>query len=327
MAKFALLGGSLKHTMSPPIHDRLFTLRGRTASYEIIELSEKELSENSDRLRSLDGLNITIPHKIGIIDYCDELAESAKRYHSVNCIDNKNGVHTGYNTDCDGFLRTVSAMGANVFPAVTVWIAPREGQPTACGGVAAYNTYSGRFCAVDADFFYVVVKNPFDQLVGGGGRPSAFFILRADQSNTFGSLFEFAVMPNAAATAILHIQHTIVKIMHHLVEERSNSVFNVSVKRPRADVDFMALFFTVDCPDRVNRVVTVCTGRALNSDDRHFKLSIEKVFVEQTKGALQRAKHARALILNLHNTSPFFESKLNLTKERDFVILVPVPLL
>ena len=112
MAKFALLGGSLKHTMSPPIHDRLFTLRGRTASYEIIELSEKELSENSDRLRSLDGLNITIPHKIGIIDYCDELAESAKRYNSVNCIDNKNGVHTGYNTDCDGFLRTVSAMGA-----------------------------------------------------------------------------------------------------------------------------------------------------------------------------------------------------------------------
>ena len=112
MANYGLLGGSLKHTMSPPIHDRLFTLRGRQFDYEVIELRADELEDNKDKLMSLTGMNITIPHKIGIIAYCDKLADSAKRYNSVNCIDNKNGVHTGYNTDCDGFLRTVSAMGA-----------------------------------------------------------------------------------------------------------------------------------------------------------------------------------------------------------------------
>ncbi|MBR1423737.1 MAG: shikimate dehydrogenase [Ruminococcus sp.] len=134
MGKYALLGGSLKHTMSPPIHDRLFRLRGREYSYEIIELSENDLSANADRLRSLDGLNITIPHKIGIIDYCDKLADSAKRYNSVNCIDSKASVHTGYNTDCDGFLRTVSAMGVSLGGKVLL---------IGCGGV-------GRMMAIES---------------------------------------------------------------------------------------------------------------------------------------------------------------------------------
>ena len=108
--KYAILGETLKHTMSPPIHARLFELKGREFEYEILEVKPEELKDKAEYLNSLNGYNITIPHKIGIIDYTDELDQSAKRYHSVNCVDNKNGRHVGYNTDCDGFLRTVRAM-------------------------------------------------------------------------------------------------------------------------------------------------------------------------------------------------------------------------
>ena len=132
--QYALLGESLKHTMSPPIHERLFALAGRQAEYSIIELKADELEANKDRLLSLAGFNITIPHKIGIIPYCDTLADSAKRYNSVNCIDNKNGVHTGDNTDCDGFLKTIAAMGANLGGRVLL---------LGCGGV-------GRMMAIEA---------------------------------------------------------------------------------------------------------------------------------------------------------------------------------
>ena len=108
--KYAILGETLKHTMSPPIHARLFELKNREFEYEILEVKPEDLKAKSEYLNSLNGYNITIPHKIGIIDYTDELDQSAKRYHSVNCVDNKNGKHVGYNTDCDGFLRTVRAM-------------------------------------------------------------------------------------------------------------------------------------------------------------------------------------------------------------------------
>lgn len=132
--KYAILGESLKHTMSPPIHKRLFELKGREFEYDILEIKPEELEANADYLKSLNGLNITIPHKIGIIKYCDELAESAKRYNSVNCVDNKNGKHTGYNTDCDGFLRTVRAMNVNFGGRVLL---------IGCGGV-------GRMMAIEA---------------------------------------------------------------------------------------------------------------------------------------------------------------------------------
>lgn len=112
--RYALLGGTLKHTMSPPIHSRLFELRGRDFEYEIVEASEEKLFDKAAYLNGLSGYNVTIPHKIGIIDYIDRLDKTAEKYHSVNCVDNKNGVLTGYNTDVDGFLRSLSANGGKL---------------------------------------------------------------------------------------------------------------------------------------------------------------------------------------------------------------------
>lgn len=131
---FALLGETLKHTMSPPIHKRLFEMREREFHYELVEIKPEELKDNAEYLKSLNGFNITIPHKIGIIKYCDDLAESAKRYNSVNCVDSKDGKHTGYNTDCDGFLQTIRAMNVNFGGKVLL---------IGCGGV-------GRMMAIEA---------------------------------------------------------------------------------------------------------------------------------------------------------------------------------
>lgn len=131
---YALLGGKLGHTMSPPIHKALFDLKGREFTYELIELSPGELEANTERLRSLSGFNITIPHKMGIIPLMDKLDETAVRYNSVNCADMKDGVLTGYNTDCVGFLEAIKAMGADLGGRVLL---------AGCGGV-------GRMMAVEA---------------------------------------------------------------------------------------------------------------------------------------------------------------------------------
>ena len=117
MNKFALIGHPLGHSMSPLIHEKLFALSGLDdTSYELVDIAPEDMANSRGLLESLRGLNVTIPHKQAVIPLLDELAESALRYNSVNCISNKDGKLTGYNTDCDGFLRSAEKLpiGGNV---------------------------------------------------------------------------------------------------------------------------------------------------------------------------------------------------------------------
>ncbi|MGN0676096.1 MAG: shikimate dehydrogenase family protein [Oscillospiraceae bacterium] len=135
MAKYGILGYPLGHTMSPPIHKRLFELDGKPdAEYEICEFAPETLADKAAYLNSLCGYNITIPFKVDIIKYIDELDGSAKRYNSVNCVVNRNGRNIGFNTDCYGFLRSLEAGGAKLDGRVL---------QIGCGGV-------GRMMAIEA---------------------------------------------------------------------------------------------------------------------------------------------------------------------------------
>ncbi len=111
MNRYALIGHPLGHSMSPLIHERLFKLSGISDfSYELVDIAPENLSSSENLIKSFRGLNVTIPHKQNVIPFMDELGESAKRYNSVNCISNDNGRLTGYNTDCDGFLRSAELL-------------------------------------------------------------------------------------------------------------------------------------------------------------------------------------------------------------------------
>lgn len=111
MNKFALTGHPLGHSMSPLIHNRLFELSGMTDySYELIDIAPEDIAASRPLIEEYTGMNVTIPHKQAVIALMDELGESAKRYNSVNCIKNDNGRLIGYNTDCDGFLRSAELL-------------------------------------------------------------------------------------------------------------------------------------------------------------------------------------------------------------------------
>lgn len=111
MNKFALTGHPLGHSMSPLIHDRLFALSGFDAEpYQLLDIAPEDIPSSRDVFAEYFGMNVTIPHKQAVIPLMDELGDSAKRYSSVNCIKNDNGRLIGYNTDCDGFLRSVELL-------------------------------------------------------------------------------------------------------------------------------------------------------------------------------------------------------------------------
>lgn len=132
MRKFCLIGHPLGHSLSPQIHTRLFELSGEKVEYTLEDITPEDLKNKFGFLSEFDGFNITIPHKVGIIDYCDELSEGAERYKSVNCV--KNGEKKiGYNTDCIGFTKSIELLGASLGSKVML---------IGCGGV-------GRMMAIE----------------------------------------------------------------------------------------------------------------------------------------------------------------------------------
>ena len=56
------------------------------------------------------GFNCSIPHKVAILDYLDELAPSAAIIGAVNCVINDSGRLTGENTDGQGFVNALRTL-------------------------------------------------------------------------------------------------------------------------------------------------------------------------------------------------------------------------
>ncbi|MDE7121156.1 MAG: shikimate dehydrogenase [Oscillospiraceae bacterium] len=112
--QYTLIGYPLGHSMSPWIHEKLFSLFGKNGTYTLTEIAPEELAGKLPALKKLNGFNITIPYKTDILPYLDYMDGTAQRYASVNCVavteDQK--LH-GYNTDCTGFLRSVQDMPLN----------------------------------------------------------------------------------------------------------------------------------------------------------------------------------------------------------------------
>lgn len=132
MRKFGLIGHPLGHSLSPQIHTRLFELSGEKVDYQLYDIAPEELAAKYDFLSSLDGFNITIPHKVAIMEYCGALSEGAQRYRSVNCVANGE-VKKGYNTDVMGFTKSIDMLGASLSSSVLL---------IGCGGV-------GRMMAIE----------------------------------------------------------------------------------------------------------------------------------------------------------------------------------
>ncbi|MFC2035292.1 shikimate dehydrogenase [Chloroflexota bacterium] len=108
-----LIGDPVEHSVSPVMHNTAFRETGIDYLYVPLRVKKEELGKAIEGMRAFDmkGLNVTIPHKVAIIQFLDELDQLAERIGAVNTIVNNDGVLTGYNTDASGFLQTLLERG------------------------------------------------------------------------------------------------------------------------------------------------------------------------------------------------------------------------
>lgn len=105
-----LIGYPVEHSLSPMMHNAAFRRLGIDYRYEAVSVNPKHLGdfvEGSLRRPEVRGVNVTIPHKVEVIRYLDEMDQEAAEIGAVNTIVNDDGVLRGYNTDGVGALRAL----------------------------------------------------------------------------------------------------------------------------------------------------------------------------------------------------------------------------
>lgn len=107
--RLAVIGDPIGHSLSPIIHTTVLRELGDEYEYEKVRVEKGGLEEfiNYAKERIFCGFNVTMPHKVDIIRYLDEIDEDAKRYNSVNTVRIKNGRLYGFNTDGRGYIRAL----------------------------------------------------------------------------------------------------------------------------------------------------------------------------------------------------------------------------
>jgi shikimate dehydrogenase len=106
---YGVFGDPIGHSKSPLMMNRAFKVCDVNAAYAAFHILPGTLEAAVQGIRSLRfrGVNVTIPYKVEVMSYLDELDNGARVIGAVNTIVNDNGKLIGYNTDGIGYVRSL----------------------------------------------------------------------------------------------------------------------------------------------------------------------------------------------------------------------------
>lgn len=110
MRTYGLIGQKLGHSFSKKYFTHKFEKEQLShCHYELFELpSIQKFPDLLEQQATLCGLNVTIPYKLEVIAYLDDMDELARKIGAVNVIKfREDGKKIGYNSDCIGFSQSL----------------------------------------------------------------------------------------------------------------------------------------------------------------------------------------------------------------------------
>jgi shikimate dehydrogenase len=103
--------GPSHYSKSPALWNAAFDHLGMNAIYLPFDVDASRLHDLVSVLRNCHrfmGMNITVPHKLNIMQFLDDLDPGATRIQAVNTVvRNPQGKLIGYNTDGEGFVESI----------------------------------------------------------------------------------------------------------------------------------------------------------------------------------------------------------------------------
>jgi shikimate 5-dehydrogenase len=113
---YGLIGEKLGHSFSPAVHSIIMKKMGMGGFYHLFEIKKERLGTVCEALKYMDikGLNVTIPYKVEVMKYLNEISPEAKRLNAVNTISFRNEKAYGFNTDYFGFGMMLDKFNINL---------------------------------------------------------------------------------------------------------------------------------------------------------------------------------------------------------------------
>src|SRR6056297_1108361 len=106
-----LLGNPLEHSFSPIMHNKAYEKNNLNYLYLPLEIEEDNIKDVLKGIKHMNfiGLNVTIPYKLKIMEFLDEIDPLAKKIGSVNTVKISDGKLKGFNTDGTGFVKSLES--------------------------------------------------------------------------------------------------------------------------------------------------------------------------------------------------------------------------
>ena len=92
MGIYGVIGYPVSHSMSPIMHNQEFqALQMDSLLYSVYYSPEsfRKSNRRDSGILHIKGINVTIPHKVEVMDYLDEIDEEARLIGAVNTIKNR----------------------------------------------------------------------------------------------------------------------------------------------------------------------------------------------------------------------------------------------
>lgn len=95
------------------VEEAAFAAKNLNYRYLTVKVLPEDLGKAMDSVRifGMKGINLTMPHKIKVLPYLDELSPAAKIIGAVNTVIQKDGKLYGENTDGKGFVTALKNSG------------------------------------------------------------------------------------------------------------------------------------------------------------------------------------------------------------------------
>lgn len=106
----AVIGDPIEHSLSPCMHNVAY--QALNLDYAYVAFRVKNVGKAMQGMLGfgIRGLSVTIPHKVEVMKYLDEITPLAKRIGAVNTVTNDNGRLLGTNTDGFGALNAIEEL-------------------------------------------------------------------------------------------------------------------------------------------------------------------------------------------------------------------------
>lgn len=109
-----VIGDPVEHSLGPPMHNAGYQALGIDSEFVFVGCHVKpaDLAAFAAGVRAMNirGSSCTLPHKLEIMHYLDEIDKTAQAIGAVNTVVNDNGRLKGYNTDWIGVVDSLEAL-------------------------------------------------------------------------------------------------------------------------------------------------------------------------------------------------------------------------